>query len=260
MPHILSRVGAIALIGLLLPPTAAPNPTAQSAVPPPASTIGFIPCADYKLATYEQIAAYFRALDASTRRMELIEIGTTTEGRSQLMAVISSEANLRRLERFKQISARLANAEGLTDTAARALATEGRAIVWIDFGLHSTEVGHAQTAPLLAHRVVTDESAEMRAVRDNVIFLLVPNLNPDGTTLVADWYMQHVGTPYEETAPPELFQKYAGHDNNRDWFHVQSARNPKRRPPVVRGVVPADRLQPASVCTVSRPDLRTTLR
>ena len=227
MAHFLVRAGAGSLVALLLASALGRGAAAQSAVPTPESTIGFVPCADYKLATYEQIEAYFRVLDASTDRMQLIEIGATAEGRTQLMAVISSEANLRRLDRFKEISARLVHATGLADAQARELAAEGRAIVWIDFGLHSTEVGHAQTAPLMAYRAVTDESAEMRFIRDNVIFLLVPNMNPDGTTLVADWYMQHVGTPYQDTSPPQLYQKYAGHDNNRDWFmfNLPASRN-----------------------------------
>ena len=207
------------------------QPTAQPNIPAPASTIGFEPCADYSLATYEQIANYFRVLDASTDRMRLVEIGTTAEGRTQLMAIISSEANMRRLDRYKAISAKLALARGVADTQARGLAAEGRAVVWINFGLHSTEVGHAQTAPLIAHRAVTDESPEMRFIRDNVIFLLVPDMNPDGTTLMTNWYMKHVGTPYEHTAPPELYQEYAGHDNNRDWFmfNLQETRNGARQ-------------------------------
>ena len=204
---------------------------AQTGTPTPESVIGFVPCDDYKLATYEQIASYFQTLDEATDRMALVEIGETAGGRTQLMAIISSEANLQQLDRFKTISRRLAGARGLTDTEARQLAAQGRAVVWIDFGLHSTEVGHAQTAPLMAYRAVTDESNEMRAIRDNVIFLLVPNMNPDGTTLVADWYMQHVGTRYERTSPPELYQKYAGHDNNRDWFmfNLRESRNVARQ-------------------------------
>ena len=204
---------AAALAGLA--PGAQPVP---SLAPTPASVMGFEPCDDYTLATYEQIAEYFRALDAASERIQVIDIGLTAEGRTQLMAVISSVANMRRLDRFKAISSRLALSRDLGDAQARELAAEGRSVVWIDFGLHSTEVAHAQTAPLVAYRAVTDDSAEMRAIRDNVIFLLVPNMNPDGTTLVADWYMEQVGTPFERTSPPQLFQKYAGHDNNRDWF------------------------------------------
>ena len=212
------RFTLCALVAAAFASIATEAQTPATVVPTPASVIGFRPCDDYTLATYEQTAEYFRALDASSERIQLVDIGQTTEGRTQLMAIISSVANMERLDRFKAISRQLALARHLTDEQARELASEGRSVVWIDFGLHSTEVAHAQTAPLMAYRAVTDDSAEMQAIRDNVIFLLIPNMNPDGTTLVADWYMQHVGTAFEHTSPPELYQTYAGHDNNRDWF------------------------------------------
>mgnify|MGYP001306334390 FL=1 len=204
--------------------------TTQSAVPTPESVIGWAPCADYKLATYEQIDTYFRALADSSDRMQLIEIGKTAEGRTQTMAIISSEANMRNLDRYKEIARTLAQGQ-VSETTARALANEGKAVVWIDFGLHSTEVAHGQTAPWMAHNAVSDESEEMRNIRDNVIFLLVPNMNPDGTTLVANWYMQHVGTEFEHASLPELYQKYVGHDNNRDWymFNQPESRNVGRQ-------------------------------
>ena len=211
-------------------------------------------------ATYEQIAAYFRALDAATPRLRLEEIGRTTEGRTQLMALVSSASNLRNADRYKQIARRLAQGRDLTDEQARALARDGKAVVWINFGLHSTEVGHAQAAPLLAHKVVTAESAEMRFIRDNVIFLLVPNMNPDGTTLVADWYMAHVGTRFEQSTPPELYHTYAGHDKQPGLVHVQHVRVQKRRHAALRRVVPADRLRPAPGGAVSGPHLRPALR
>jgi hypothetical protein len=218
-------------LSLALGFSAATAPTGQGAVPLPASVIGFEPCSDYKLATYEQIAAYFQALDGASPRLRLVDIGRTAEGRTQMMAVISSEENLRHLDRYQAIARRLALARGLSDEEAGRLAAEGRAVVWIDFGLHSTEVAHAQTAPLLAHRLVTDESDEIRRIRDRVVFLLVPNMNPDGTTLVANWYMNHVGTPYEKSPPPELYHKYVGHDNNRDWFmfNMPESRNVARQ-------------------------------
>jgi len=198
-------------------------PLAQPTLPTPQSVIGFEPCADYKLATYEQIADYFRRLAAAApQRMQLVEIGKTAEGRVQLMAIISSEQNIRQLARYKDIARTLAHARRATgapisEDDARQLAAQGKAIVWIDFGLHSSEVAHAQTAPLMAFKVVTEESDEMRFIRDNVVFLLVPNMNPDGTTLVAEWYRQNLGKPWEGR-PPELWHKYVGHDDNRDWF------------------------------------------
>ena len=198
--------------------------SAQTPVPTPQSVIGWEPCADYKLATYEQIEDYFRKLAAAApARIKLIDIGKTVEGRTQVLAIISSEDNLRQLEKYKSIVQQLALARSstrtdrLTDDQARALAREGKAVVWIDFGLHSTEVAHGQTAPLLAYKAVTEDSDEMRFIRDNVIFLLVANMNPDGTTLVASWYRENLGKPWEGR-PPELWHKYVGHDNNRDWF------------------------------------------
>jgi Zinc carboxypeptidase len=212
---------ATALLALLLVPGV--HLWAQRGAPVPASVLGFEPCADYKLATYEQITAYFRTLAAASRnRMRLVDIGPTVQGRTQVMAIITSERNMRDLGTFKDISRSLAltrdgNGRALSDEQARRLARRGKAVVWIDFGLHSSEAAVAQTAPLVAFKAVTDESDEMKKIRDNVIFLLVPNMNPDGTTMVADWYMKHVGKAWENRLP-ELWHVYAGHDDNRDWY------------------------------------------
>ncbi len=195
---------------------------APRALPAPVSVLGFEPCADYKLATYEAIDRYLQALDAASDRMTLVEIGRSVEGRPLRLAIISSPRNLARLERYRTIAATLARAarDGrvLDDAEARALAGEGRAVVWVDFGLHSSEVAHAQAAPLFVWRMVSDDTPETRRIRDDVILLVMPNLNPDGTTQVAEWYTKHVGTPYEKAPLPELYHRYVGHDNNRDWF------------------------------------------
>ena len=198
-------------------------PSAQSpGVPTPQSVIGWEPCADYKLATYEQIEEYFRKLAAAApARMRLVDMGKTVEGRTQVLGVISSEENIRQLGKYKDIARKLALGKDgdrrLSEDEARALAREGKAVVWIDFGLHSTEVAHGQTAPLMVYKAVTDESDEMKAIRDNVIFLLVANMNPDGTTMVASWYRENLGKPWESRLP-ELWHKYVGHDDNRDWY------------------------------------------
>jgi zinc carboxypeptidase len=206
---------ALALVSVALP-------AAQRTVPTPASVIGWEPCADYKLATYEQIEDYFRKVAAAAPgRVQLVDMGKTSEGRTQVLAVVSSEDNIRQLARYKQIAQSLALARNadrpLSDDEARMLAREGKAVVWIDFGLHSIEVAHGQTAPLLLFNAVTDDSDEMRFIRDNVILLLVANMNPDGTTMVASWYRENLGKPWESRLP-ELWHKYVGHDDNRDWF------------------------------------------
>jgi hypothetical protein len=197
---------------------AAPSRPALKPVPSPEQVIGFRPGTDRKLADFSQITRYFRALAEASPRVQLFSIGKSTEGREMVLAAISSEENLRRLARFKDIARRLADSRGLNDDQARQLAREGRAIVWIDFGLHATEVAHAQASTEVAYLVATSESEEMRRIRDHVIFVTVPVMNPDGLDIVANWYRPHVGTPFEASPLPVLYQKYAGHDNNRDWY------------------------------------------
>jgi len=221
-----ARAWAVASVWVL----AASGPVSADPVPRPEDVLGFRPGTDYKLADYATIVRYFRALDDASERVRLLEIGPSAEGRTMIAAVITSEANQARLERIREVSRRLALARGLTGEQARALAAEGRTVVWIDSGLHATEVAHAQHAPELAYRVATEESAEMRRIRDEVVLVQVPVMNPDGLDLVAGWYARNLGTPYEVAPMVELYQKHAGHDNNRDWymFNLPESRNVAR--------------------------------
>ena len=196
---------------------ALPCVAAYAQVPHPADVFGFTPGDDYKLANYEQMVTYFRALDEASPRVILTEIGTSVLGEPLLLLHISSRRNLRRLEQWRAASEQLARAR-ITPEEARALAEEAKAVVWIDGGLHATEVAGAQMTPLLAYRVATEESEEMAHIRENTILLLMPVMNPDGLDIVANWYNQTVGTPYEATRPPWLYHYFVGHDNNRDWF------------------------------------------
>jgi len=207
----------LATLLLLVLPVAAPTLAGQG-VPSPREVIGFEPGEDYLLADVDQLYAYYEALAEASDRVELRTIGETTRGEPMLLLFISSEENLERLDRWRTISERLARARGLTDAEARELAREGKAVVWIDSGLHSTERAHSQHAPHLAHRMATDESEESRRIREEVILLLMPLMNPDGHRIVTDWYREQRGTPFETTRPPEIYSEYTGHDNNRDWF------------------------------------------
>jgi len=227
------RLGLLATVAFVAGPLlGAPGaaPTVTSKVPRPDDVLGFHPGADRKLADYETIVKYFKALDAASDRVTVREIGPTAEGRTMIAAFISSEANLKKLDRYREISRRLALARGLDDAQARALAAEGRAIVWIDSGLHATEVAPAQHAPELAWRVATEESDEMRRIRDEVILVQVPVMNPDGLDKVVSWYNRNLGTPYEVAPMVELYHRYVGHDNNRDWymFNMPESRNVAR--------------------------------
>ncbi len=191
---------------------------AQVRIPEPRDVLGFIPGADYKLASHGQLVDYFQQLDAASDRITVLEIGKSTLGRPMLLALISSEANLRNLDRYKTIARRLATARGTSEAEARGLAREGKAIIWIDGGLHATEVAPAQHTPELAWWLVTSEDDEARTIRENAILLLMPNMNPDGLDIVRDWYNRNLGTPFELSGTPELYHHYIGHDNNRDWY------------------------------------------
>ncbi|MGE5243295.1 MAG: M14 family zinc carboxypeptidase [Betaproteobacteria bacterium] len=209
-------VRAAALAALLALPAAAAG---QRAVPTPESVFGFKPGADYKLATYEQSVAYFKKLAASTKYMTLVEAGRTSEGRPMYFALISTPENLANVDRYREISRRLAHPEGLTEAQAEQLAREGKAFVHLDGGLHSTEVAGAQQTPQLAYDLVSRAADPgVKAILDNVIVMLWPTINPDGQQIVASWYMKNVGTPYELSPVPELYQEYVGHDNNRDAY------------------------------------------
>ena len=188
-----------------------------AAVPTPREHLGFEPGADYKLADSKQIFGYFEKLAATSDCIRLTRFGTSSEGRPMYVAFISAPENLKRLDRYRDISRRLALGQA-SAAEARQLASEGKAIVWIDSGLHATEVAPAQQAPELAWRLVTGASDEITAIRRNVILMQVPVINPDGLDMVAGWYRKNVGTPYETAPLPWLYQKYSGHDNNRDFF------------------------------------------
>lgn len=206
-------VGLVALVS-------ARFPTKTSAiVPTPATVIGFEPGEDRKLASWDQVVQYFRRLDASSNRILVEELGRSTLGRPFIAATISSPQNMQRLDRFRQIQRRLADPRLIANGAeVDQLIAEGRTIVLITFGIHSTEVGSTLSSLNLAYRLVSEDSPEMREILDGCIILLVPSLNPDGVDIVKQWYDRTLNTPYEGTSPPQLYHHYVGHDNNRDWY------------------------------------------
>jgi hypothetical protein len=184
----------------------------------PKEHLGFNIGDDYHLITYTQFESYVRRLADESPRMILEEIGQTSEGRSQLMAIITSPENHQRLARYKEIAQRLALAEGLTDQEARALAGEGRAVVWIDGGLHGTEVVGTTQLPELIYQMVSRTDAETMRFLNDVILLAV-HANPDGMQLVSNWYMRNPNPEERSTSGlPRLYNWYVGHDNNRDAY------------------------------------------
>lgn len=205
---------ALLLCVLSLPGTV----SAQTRITSPRAQFGHNIGDDYFLANYSQMIEYWQKLDRESDRMRMVRIGTTAEGRPMWMAIITSPENHRRLARYQEISRRLALAQNLTDAQARALAAEGKAVVWIDGGLHASEVLGAQQLIQTVYDLVSRTDPEtLRFLRDDII-LCVP-ANPDGQDLVSNWYMREADTLKRSTSRlPRLYHKYAGHDNNRDSF------------------------------------------
>jgi hypothetical protein len=187
-------------------------------VPTPKEHFGFNIGDDYQLTTYTQAEAYFKKLDAASDRVKMVDMGLTEEGRTQWMLIVTSPENHKNLEKYKSISQKLAHAEGITDEQARAMAAEGKAVIWIDGGLHATETVGAHQLIETAYQLSSRKDAETMRILDNAIILMV-HANPDGQELVSNWYMREAKPEKRSLNQlPRLYEKYAGHDNNRDFF------------------------------------------
>lgn len=187
-------------------------------IPSPKEHFGFNIGDNYRLATYAQTESFFKKLDQSSDRAIMQTIGKTEEGRDQFMMIVTSPANQIKLTSYKEISQKLARAENLSDADARKLAADGKAVVWIDGGLHATEVVGAHQLIEIAYQLCSRNDDETKYILDNVIVLIV-HANPDGQELVSNWYMRNSDSSKRTTAYlPRLYEKYAGHDNNRDFY------------------------------------------
>ena len=203
---------------------------AQS-IPSPKSHFGFSIGDNYQLATFSQTEAYLKKVAAVSPRMKLQSIGKTEEGRNQYMAIVSDPANIKNLAKYKAISQKMARAEGLSESEASQLAKEGKAVVWIDGGLHATEtVGIHQWIETM-YQFLTRNDEETQRILKNTIILFV-HANPDGQELVSSWYMRNADTLKRSYANlPRLYQKYIGHDNNRDFYmmNMSESKNMSRQ-------------------------------
>lgn len=185
----------------------------------PEQHLGFRVGEDRKLADWDQVTSYFQKVAAAAPdRVKFEEIGKTTEGKPFVYLTISSPDNIRNLEHYRQIQQRLADPRGLDPAEAERLIHEGKAVVLMTCTVHSTEVASTQTAMEYVYKLLTENTPEHQEILNNVIFLLIPSLNPDGQDMVVKWYRKYVGTPYEGVQPVALYNKYVGHDDNRDWY------------------------------------------
>ncbi|HLL75917.1 MAG TPA: M14 metallopeptidase family protein [Pyrinomonadaceae bacterium] len=222
----LSFLLAPVALTLRLAPQAAAAPDAASAVPAPRDVLGFEPGEDRKLASWAQVVSYFRRLDEASDRVRFEELGKTTMGAPFVMATITAPENFARLAEIRDIQRQLADPRTLgrdADRKAADLIARGKTVVLVTCGIHSTEVGSYLSSTLIAHRLASSNDPAIRKILRETVVLLVPSLNPDGVDIVKNWYDKTLGTPYEGTNPPELYQKYVGHDNNRDWYIFSQA-------------------------------------
>src|SRR5437588_8162834 len=190
-----------------------------SIIPSPQSVLGFNPGDDRTIADWKQITDYVGRLDKASDRVQVQTIGTSTLGRTMTAAFISAPENIRNLDKYKAIQARLADPRKVAGDAERdQLIRDGKTVVVISCSIHSTEIVASQMAPQLAYNLATANDADTLSILRNTILILIPSPNPDGVDIVANWYRKTLGTPNEGREPPELYHHYAGHDDNRDWF------------------------------------------
>ena len=188
-----------------------------SKIPTPSEFLGFEVGADRKLADYNQIVSYFKALAAASKRIEIQNLGPSTLGNDLIQAVISSEENLKNKSKYREIARKLADPRGISESERQELVRQGKVILLISCNIHASEIGSTQMVMEWAHALITAQDKETRQWLEDVILLLIPSLNPDGQLMEVEWYRKYLGTPYEGGRMPWLYHPYVGHDNNRDW-------------------------------------------
>ena len=212
---------------------------AQVCITSPESFFGFQLGSDRKMARWDKIVEYFGVLEKeSAGRMKVVNMGPTTMGNPFLVVTISSADNLSRLDRLREVNARISDPRGIAESEIAKLVAEGRAVICQSMSLHASEIGGTQMAPELAYDLLTRSDQETRRILDNVVFFMVPSFTPDGNIMVVDWYNKTLGTEYEGSGMPWLFHKYVGHDNNRDAFQANMVESQYMAKLILRDWVP----------------------
>ncbi len=193
--------------------------SALAQLPTPEKFLGHRVGEDKKLVRWDKIVEYLNLVAKNSDRVRLRELGKTTEGNPFLLLEIASPETLKKLDYYKGLERKLYFQGGAPTAAERdEIFRAGKAVVMITCAMHSTEVGATQMAIELVHRLATEDSPTVKKILDQTIFLLVPSLNPDGQIMVTDWYNKNVNSEFEPSPLPYLYQKYVGHDNNRDMY------------------------------------------
>ncbi len=186
---------------------------------PPEVHLGFRPGEDRRVVDWSQTTAYLEVLAAQSDRVRLDTIGRSTLDRPMVLLTITDPANHARLEEFRATQAQLADPRRIDGPGLREeLIRSGRLVVLVTSAIHPTEVGGSLVPLTLAYRLAAaTDSALLKVLRECVV-LIVPSVNPDGVDMVAEWYRESIGMPWEGSPPPRLYHHYTGHDNNRDWY------------------------------------------
>ncbi len=171
---------------------------------------------DRKLARWDKIVDYFNKLEGESDRLKVVNMGPSAEGHPFLVVYISSGENIKNLDRLQMINKAISDPRGIEEEAIKEYIQEGKAVICQSMSLHASEVGGTQMTPELAYDLLARNDEETLRILDNVVFVMVPCLNPDGQVMITDWYRETVGTEYEGLSMPYLYHKYSGHDNNRD--------------------------------------------
>lgn len=201
--------------------TATSLPAQEAALPPdpPAAYLGFRPGEDRALAGWDAITGYLNELASQSDRVRIDTLGRSTLDRPMILLTISHPENLRQLDDYRTIQARLADPRRIADPEEEAeLLRRGRLVVLITSATHASEVGASLLPLRLAYRLASSGEPSVETVLREAVVLIVPAVNPDGVDAVAEWYRGTVDMPWEGAAPPFLSHHYLGHDINRDWY------------------------------------------
>lgn len=183
----------------------------------PIDYFGFQPGSERNLFNYEKLISYLKQLDEASDKLKMVDIGKSPEGRPMYILFISAANNINNLEKLKGINKRLALDTEIPVQEKKELIAEGKVFVLGTLSMHSTEVGPAQAAPLIAYDLATTTDPVKLQWLEDVVYMMVPNHNPDGMNMVVNHYLKYKGTKYEGSSMPGVYHKYVGHDNNRDF-------------------------------------------
>jgi hypothetical protein len=193
--------------------------TAAGSLQSPEQFLGHKVGADNKLARWDKIVEYMKLAAANSDRVRFRELGKTSSGNPFIALEISAPDTLKNLDRYKRLEKKLYFQGGPpTDAERDEIFRQGKLVLLVTCAIHATEIGASQMSVELVHHLATDDSPQVKKILDNVIFILVPSLNPDGQIMVTDWFNKNVGTPYAASPIPYLYHPYVGHDNNRDMY------------------------------------------